>query len=154
VSKMYEHHKKKAEYKHRLIYNYLMKNLPGTTSNYDHDDGLDCWFKFNDKTTWVEIKTCNRIVKNNFKRQDGSPMVMYEHNLGRFHFDKKQNAELLEKDGWYVFAVGCSVMFGLKAKELGLVFTDKPIKKLSWLDVVVKTYPDWLRRLKISVYQI
>jgi hypothetical protein len=150
----YEHPKKMAEYKHRLVYNHLVKNLPGTTSKYNHDDGLDCWFKFNDKLTWIEIKTCNRIVKNNFKRKDGSPMLMHEHNLGRFHFDKKQNDELLLLDGWYVFAVGCSVKFGVKAKDLNLKFTDNPLRKLSWLDVVVMAYPDWLRRIKCDVYGI
>jgi len=149
---MSKQQKRLSERRHRKVYKYLVAHLPNCEVTYNGEIGIDCHVHFQDKITQIEIKTCNKIHKSNIIRKEGSPILGSVPTLGRIQFYKHQNDELLEKDGWYVFLVGGSVVFGVKAKELNLFFVNSDRVKLSWLKVTRKSYPDWLERLRIDCY--
>jgi len=147
---MSKQQKIQSEMKHKKVYRFLVSQFPGCKVTYDGVQGIDCFVTHDNKTIPIEIKTCRRIVKNNIIRIPNHPILYSKYKLGRFKFSGYQQEQLLAGNGWYVFMIDNSITFGVKAKDLQI----KNISAhwISWVDVIQKSYPDWLERLKKEVY--
>ena len=141
--------------RHRKVTKLLQENFPGCEIHYDGVEGIDHTIKFNDKVTYVEVKTCNKIIK----KKNKCPQ------LGRFKFNTakrspyiiSQHHDLVKDDGWYIFVVASgnqySEITGIAAKEIKLG-DSKSEQRISWCNIMNQCYPDFIRRLKIQVYGI
>jgi len=152
VSHMSKQQKLLSERRHRKVYRFLIKQFPDCKVTYDGEKGIDCFITHADKTIPVEIKTCKRLVKSHIIRIPNHPVLYSTYALGRFRFNGYQQEELIRQDGWYVFMIGSSITFGVKAKNLPIKNVTK--HDVSWLDVIKQSSPDWMQRLKNEVYDI
>lgn len=154
--------KKKSEERHVAVHRLLTKAFPDCVVTYDGDQGHDHLIQLGDYKVYLETKTCDQIIKTG-KRfiPKNHPFVFEVPRLGRFKFErrhqnpyiKSQHDDLVDKDGWYVFVIGDSqrVISGMKASELRL--SEAPtVKRIAWGVILNKCHPDWLQRLKASVY--
>lgn len=161
--------KKETESKHKRITKYLQKKFQDCTVKYNGVEGIDLYIEYKDKKTWIEIKTCDKIICNGLDHQKMNeshrPEVFNIHRNGRFKFDRRykmypynisQHDDLVELDGWYLFFAGRNmhknmILFGIKAKDVEL--TDKNgLKQREWGQLCMQSHPDWLERLKDEVY--
>ena len=155
IEKMSKRQAQVSMARHRKVTKLLQENLPGCEITYDGCEGIDHIVVFNGKPTYIEVKTCNKIIKKTNKCPQ----------LGRFKFNtaKKypytvsQHDDLVKDDGWYIFVVASgnqySEITGIAAKEIKLGDSQSE-QRVSWCNVMNQCYPDWLRRLKISVYGV
>lgn len=147
--------------KHKMIHNWLVKNFPSCEVTYDGFVGIDHRIIFNEKITYIETKTCRRIIQSNPKRDEEKQIISYESRLGRFKFEKRnsgpyeksQHHDLVDLNGWYIFVVGITIMAGLPAKDVKLTDTIGA-QMVSWCNIVRDSHPNWLRYLKADVYGI
>ena len=131
--------------RHRKVTKFLKENLPGCEITYNGVEGIDHIIVFNDKPLYVEVKTCNKIIKK--KKPE----------LGRFKFNTAKRApytvsqhhDLVKDNGWYIFVVASgnqySEMTGIAAKELK-VKDSQSEQRMSWCTILNQCYPDWFRR--------
>jgi len=127
--------------------------LPGCYVKYNGEIGIDHTITFNDKIMYAETKTCKRIVNNGREIIKGRPVIKNNVTLGKFAFKIRQHKRLVSEDGWYLFMVGTSEVFGVKANEITLK-DNIETQRFSWVSIINKKYPDWLRRFKVDVYGI
>lgn len=149
---MSKQQKIQSEIKHKKVYRYLVSQFSDCKVTYDGVQGIDCFITYENKTIPIEIKTCNRIIKNNIIRIPGHPVLYSKYNLGRFKFCGFQQEQLIAQKGWYVFLVGHTVMFGVRARDI--IVKNVSNYRISWLDIIQKSYPNWLNRLKMDVYDV
>jgi len=140
-----------SERKHKIAFRFLQKQFPDCTVTYDGVQGIDCFISHLGKTIPIEIKTCRRLVKNNLIRIKDHPILYSRYTLGQFEFNGYQQEELLHLGGWYVFMVGESVIFGVKASELDIKNVTR--SQQSWIYVIQKSYPNWIDRLRREIYE-
>lgn len=162
---MSEAQKKLSEKKHKMVHNFLVKNFPGCEVKYDGIEGIDHQIIFNNKTTILETKTCKRIIRAGAKLDPTGKAVMIQKiKLGQFKFNqqqvypyepKSQHQELVDNDGWYIFVVGATILLGIPAKELDIhIGGTWKIKRIVWAHIFRWCFPDWLKKLKMQVYEI
>ena len=144
-----------ANARHKKVAKFLQENLPGCKVTYDGCEGIDIIIVFEGKPTYVEVKTCNKIMK---KRNKNPQLGRFKFNTAkRYPYTISQHDDLVKDNGWYIFVVASgnqySEMSGIAAKELTL--KDKEYEqRVCWCNVFNQCYPDWLRRLKIQIYQV
>ena len=145
--------KKLSEKKHLKIFRYLKKEFFDCDVRYNGLEGHDICIQFEENITWVEVKTCAKIVCNHRQR------------LGRIRFDRRhvypydvsQHDDLVSENGWYLFFVGNvmgkdRILFGVKAKDVPLDDNNKP-QQLNWGRLSSISDSDWLDKLKEQVYK-
>jgi len=154
--------KRLAEKKHRMVYNFLVKNFPGCNVRYNGEVGVDHSITFNDKTVILETKTCKRTIRGGIKRVENRPVLDQKFRLGRFRFTQRklypynmsQHHDLVNSNGWYIFVIGYKI-FGCLASDVDvLIGGDWDYKLISWPEIVAICYPDWIRRLRGQVYGV
>lgn len=153
----------KASYeKHKMVHNWLVKNFPKCNVMYNGSEGIDHRIIFNNNVTFIETKTCNRIIR--WGRKKGvkdRPIIFDYYRLGRFKFNKhrkapyniSQHKDLCDFNGWYIFVVGKKIMAGMPAKNVKLTETESA-QMISWCNILKDSHPNWLRYLKAQVYEI
>lgn len=140
--------------RHEQVDRFLRMNLPGCVIHYNGVEGIDHTIVFGDKTTYIETKTCDKIIRKKTRPE-----------LGRFRFkrekaylyDVSQHDYLVKVGGWYIFVVASgnqySEMTGCKACDVKLQDSQSE-QNISWCTILNSCYPDWFRRLKLDVYNI
>ena len=155
-------YKRMAEKKHKMVYNYLVKNFPSCNIKYNGVEGVDYRIIFNDHVVPVETKSCKRIVRSGVTPDNVRPVLHQEVRLGRFKFDNRkvvpyeprsQHTWLVDHNGWYIFVVGYFIAGALPAKDVPVNLNfDK--HWVNWVNILSLSHPDWLDRLKRDVYLI
>ena len=130
-------HKRTAERRHRIVCRKLAKLLPGCDIKYNGEYGIDLTVFYKGKSTFIEIKTCEKIIMNGLKPR-----------LGMFHFKQAQHDDLIAKDGWYAFYVG-GLMF---ACPHFFIDANKQHVSVRWCDVLIDCPDDWLEWLRKDIY--
>jgi len=160
--------KQLAEIKHRRAHRFLTKNFPGCEVVYDGVEGLDHKIIFNDKTTWLETKSCKKIILAGLDKkrmaESDEPRIFNHLKSGQFKFEGQhfypykvsQHQDLVDLHGWYTFVVGNNMdIFGIQAEKLDkIICGDWKQKRVVWGNVLQYCYPDWLKALKMQVYEI
>ena len=171
---MSKNQKKESEIKHRMVHDFLVKNFPCCEVKYDGVEGLDHQIIFNGHTTWLETKSCKKIIlagldKKRMKEND-EPRIFNHLKLGQFKFDQRnvypysqnqedngsQHQNLIDLNGWYVFVVGHRIIAGIPAKKLDEIQIGGTweMKRVVWAHILRHCHPDWLKYLKMQVYEI
>ena len=153
-------YKSMSEKKHKLVYNYLIKNFPCCTVEYNGLEGVDYRIIFNDHVVNVETKSCKRIVRSGATPDKVRPVLHQTVRLGRFKFDNRkffpyepfsQHTWLVDRGGWYIFVVGYLIAGALPAKAVP-VNLEFEKHWIGWVNILSLSYPDWLDHLKKDVY--
>lgn len=143
-----------------MVHNFLTKNFPQCLVEYNGVEGVDQKIHFNNRITYVETKTCKRIVRSGGRVDAVRPVIHQEVKLGRFKFDNRitytyepfsQHTWLVDHDGWYIFVVGRNILGGLPAKDVP-VNLDFEKHWIGWVTILSLCYPNWLEQLKKDVY--
>ena len=153
--------KKTAERKHRMVQKLLVNAFPDCEVKYDGVEGVDHRIVYKGKTTFVETKTCRKIIKCGVKLPIGeSPYMLQDIRFGRLYFNRgafypyyeSQHDDLVKNNGWYVFVIG-ELIAGAPACDIDHIFTVKHDKhEIVWHKILALCHPDWLEKLKKQVY--
>ena len=162
---MSKEQKSVSEERHRKVHRFLEKQFPGCEVIYNGLEGIDHRIIFNNKTTWVETKTCNRIERCGIDRKrskeyDG-PLLFEKHRLGRIKFNQlevdpythSQHYDLVEQNGWYIFVIDRGIIGGMSAHKIHEHIQGKwTEKRVTWSKVIGWCHPEWVKQLKAHIY--
>lgn len=155
--------KQLSERRHGVAQNTLRKAFPDCEVIYQGVEGLDHQINHKGRITWVETKTCSRIVRSGIMRNRNphSPVLFERLKLGNFSFNKtkshpykiSQHHDLVELNGWYVFVVGGKgyIVAGIPARHMRLNAKTN-VQRMSWGQIISLCSPDWVNSLKLQVY--
>jgi len=151
-----------SERKHKMVHNFLVRNFPKCDVKYDGIEGIDHTITFNGKPTFIETKTCKKIIRSGVTPDITRPVLHQNVRLGTFKFYQRsvypyelsQHADLIKSNGWYIFVVGQKI-FGANVydvdREIGGHWQ---IKQAPWSKMALICFPDWLEKLKMQVYDV